>query len=73
MNNEWHQGFQNNMYLLPLNNNNNNNWLETPTPTITPTLVQSQRTTNSAYQQKLASYLYAFHPVVLGVPVVLTQ
>ena len=56
--------------LLPLLNNNNSSWLEAPTPT--QTMVQLQHTANSAYQQKLASHLQAYHhDVALGTPVLL--
>ena len=53
---------------MPLESNNNNN----TKPTKRPFVIQLKHTANSAYQQKSAAHIQAWHHVTLGVPVVTT-
>ena len=52
--------------LLESNNNNNTK------PIKRPFVIQLKQTVNSAYQQKSASHLQAWHHATLGAPVVTT-
>lgn len=58
-----------NFWLLPLNNNNDNNNNvnnNLDSPTLTQTTMELQHPANSAYHQKLASHLQAFHHASQG-------
>ena len=54
-----------NLWLIPLENNENNEKR-------CSAYIQIQHTANSAYRQKSASHLQAFHHASLGAPVVTT-
>ena len=59
-----------NLWLMPLENNNNNN--SNTKPNKIPFVIQLNHTVNSAYQQKSASHLQAWHHTILGTPAVAT-
>ena len=59
-----------NLWLMPLESNNNNN--NNTKPTKQPFVIQLKHTANSAYQQKSAAHLQAWHHATLGAPVVTT-
>ena len=58
-----------NLWVMPLENNNNNDNTDT---TKRPFVIQLKHTANSAYQQKSASQLQAWHHATLGALVVTT-
>ncbi|OEU17012.1 hypothetical protein FRACYDRAFT_239613 [Fragilariopsis cylindrus CCMP1102] len=57
-----------NLWLMPLESNTTN----TVKPIKRPFVIQLKHTANSAYQQKSASHLQAWHHATLGAPVVTT-
>ena len=59
-----------NLWLMPLDNTTNNNTNRNATKR--PFVIQLKHTANSAYQQKSASQLQAWHHTTLGAPVVTT-
>ena len=61
-----------NLWLMPLESNNNNNNNNNTKPIKRPFVIQLKHTANSAYQQKSASHLQAWHHATLGAPVVTT-
>ena len=58
-----------NLWLMPLESNNEH---DTTKQTKRPFVIQLKHTANSAYQQKSASHLQAWHHATLGAPVVTT-
>ena len=61
---------ENNLWLMPLKSNDNNNNYDNTKTIKRPFVIQLKHTANSAYQQKSALHLQAWHHTTLGSPVV---